>query len=559
MADPLRRPTAPTVTAPTLVPVAAAPPDAGPRPVAPAPDATARDDQASPWSDASARFTSDGPLQAAWVAATASLERCIVAYPGRDPILHEGAIYDGAWVESTASICAEVLARFYPRVATETIRRIVSRPSPDGQLPYKVARNGPSYAHVQMVTPFARSIARVAALAADPDLLADAYPALVGHDAWLATHRDTRGTGGVEAFCTLDTGQEHSPRFWHIPDHCPGAVASRYDADNPRLPFVAPDLTANVAAQRLALAGIAAALREDPTPWREAAIRSQRALFEQTWHAHDGTFYDRDALGEPVRVSTDVLLRVLACGIGDDAFFDAAATKHLLNSRRFFAQYPFTAVAMDDPRFDPHASANTWGGATTMLSVLRAPDAFEAHGRYVELGWALWPALSALGRDPRFAQTLDPWVGAAGFSADHAPAALALLDLVERCCGVLPRYDGTIWVTGSRPGAVEASVPADSSYQRTVRGRRLEVTLARDRATLSIDGMVRCTFPAGLRLILDADARLVELVGMVARTVAGKVTWDGVAADVAVGGNERWAWDGGRPRRTVVRGVLVPS
>ena len=34
-------------------------------------------------------------------------------------------------------------------------------------------------------------------------------------------------------------------------------------------------------------------------------------------------FYDRDALGEPVRVSTDVLLRVLACGIGDDAFFDA--------------------------------------------------------------------------------------------------------------------------------------------------------------------------------------------------------------------------------------------
>lgn len=511
------------------------------------------------WSDARVTFAADGPLDAAWHAASERLERCLVAHPGRAPILHEGGIYGGAWVESTASICCEVLARFLPGVAAETIRRVVSQPGPDGQLPYKVTPEGPSYAQIQMVTPFARSVARVAALAADPALLADAYPALAAHDAWLAEHRDTRGTGGVEAFCTYDTGHDRSPRFWHVPDGCPDGDATRYDRDNPRLPFVAPDLTANVAAQRLALAGIAASLQLDPEPWRAKAARSQRALLEQTWHAEDGTFYDRDAQGEPVRVNTDALLRVLACGIGGDAFFDAAAERHLLNPRRFFAAFPFTSVALDDPRFDPHTAYNSWAGPTNMLAILRAPDAFEPHGRYVELGWALWPTVAALSREIRFAQTLSPWVGEQGFTSDYAPAILALLDFVERCCGVLPRFDRTLWVTGMRAPQVQHDLPATSTaYARDVDGRRYDLRVEGEDATLRVDGAVSAVFPAGLRLVLDAEGDLLEIVGMVARTVEGEVTWGGTTAAVAVAGNERWAWNAGRPARVAARGVIVP-
>ncbi len=511
------------------------------------------------WSDAEASLEASGPLQDAWWAATRHLERCVVAHAGRPPILHEGGIYDGAWVESTASLCCEVLARFSPKLATETMRRVLSQPAPSGQLPYKVTPHGPSYRQIQMVTPFARSVLRVAALSGDADLLADAYPALAGHDAWLATHRDTRGTGGVEAFCTYDTGHDRSPRFWHIPDGCPGGDAARYDRDNPRLPFVAPDLTANVAAQRLALAEIAAALGEDPEPWRAAAARSLDALMAHTWHAEDGTFYDLDARGEPVRVNTDALLRVLACGVGDDAFFDQAVRAHLLNTRRFFAAYPFTSVAMDDARFDPHVQHNSWAGPTNMLAILRAPDAFEAHGRYVELAWALWPTVAALSREIRFAQTISPWRGDQGFTSDYAPAILALLDFVERCCGVLPRPDGSVWVTGASVPQVQHDVPATTThYRRRVGERRLGLRVAEGTATLEVDGRIRATFPAGLRLVLDADLNLVEIVGLVGRTVTGPLTWGDAVAEVAIAGNERWSWNAGHPTRTAARGIIAP-
>lgn len=103
--------------------------------------------------DADVTFAADGPLAAAWHRARVGLERCFVSVGARPPILHEGGGYGGAWVESTASICCEVLARFHPDVAAETVRRVTSQPRPDGLLPYKVTPDGPSYRQIQMVTP----------------------------------------------------------------------------------------------------------------------------------------------------------------------------------------------------------------------------------------------------------------------------------------------------------------------------------------------------------------------------------------------------------------------
>src|SRR3546814_15081186 len=107
------------------------------------------------------------------------------------------------------------------------------------------------------------------------------------------------------------------------------------------MPYVAPDLTANVACQRVYLARIAAELGEDPAPWEEKAAASLAALEHQCWDATDGTFYDRDRSGAFVRVLSDVLLRVLACEVGDDAFFVEALERHLLRTRRFLSHYGF--------------------------------------------------------------------------------------------------------------------------------------------------------------------------------------------------------------------------
>src|SRR5690606_24885656 len=126
----------------------------------------------------------------------------------------------------------------------------------------------------------------------------------------------------------------------------------RFDPDNPLLPYIAPDLTANVACQRNYLSQMAEALglQED---WREKAAQSRAALFEHCFDPDDAFFYDRDRHNRFVRVQSDVLLRVLACEIGDGELFREALDRYLLNTRKFFAKFPLTSIALDDPRFDP--------------------------------------------------------------------------------------------------------------------------------------------------------------------------------------------------------------
>ena len=290
----------------------------------------------------------------------------------------------------------------------------------------------------------------------DRAFLRTMYDAMARYDGWLAKYRDTRGTGGVEAFCAYDTGHDLSSRFWHMPDSPFGNDGRTYNPDNPLLPFVAPDLTANVACQRQYLALIAEELGEDGTGWRDKATASTEALFANCYDRDDAFFYDLDRHGRHVRVQSDVLLRVLACEIGDDAFFETALRRYLLNTRKFFAKYPFTSLALDDPRFDPAFDHNSWNGPSNFLSLIRAPQAFEAHHRHVELTWALYPILSALFNADRFAQCLSPFTGKEGFTEVYSPAILCLLDFIERLSGILPRPDGTLWFTGLVPYEVHA-------------------------------------------------------------------------------------------------------
>ena len=100
---------------------------------------------------------------------------------------------------------------------------------------------------------------------------------------------------------------------------------------------MAPDLTANVACQRKYLAKIARELGRT-NDWDSKGACSEKALLDQCYDAVDDYFYDRDASGRFVRLQSDVLLRVLACEIGDDTLFERMLEKYLLNTRKFFAR-----------------------------------------------------------------------------------------------------------------------------------------------------------------------------------------------------------------------------
>lgn len=473
-----------------------------------------------------------GPLEARWREALAELDSCVRALgDGTGPaVLTEGPAYPGTWIESTGSISAEVLTRFAPEVARATSEQFAALRRDDGLLPYKVVDGGPGFTQIQIVTPFARTVWNHYLLTGhgdggrDREYLRTMFSAMTGMDAWLAQFRDTRGTGGVEAFGTFDTGHDMSPRFWFAPDR-PLGDARFVDPANAILPFVAPDLTANVAAQRSYLALIAAELGLDPEPWRAGAAASTAALFAQCFDDGDGIFYDRDATGELRRVQSDVLLRVLECEIGDDSFFAAALERYLMNTSKFLAHYGFTSLALDDPRFDANAGRNSWGGPVNFLSLLRSPHPFEHHGRVAELALTAAPVLAAVARADRFPQCLDPWSGEAGFTSQYSPAILWFLDAIERHTGILERPDGELWFSGMAPTRLDHGASASAvGYARTVGAVRFELVADDASVVVFRDGVEFASFPRGWRLVTDRSGTLSAVVGLAARPVAGTLT-----------------------------------
>ena len=508
------------------------------------------------------RFVASSPaMETRHDDAVRELLTCIKPTADAHPILNEGGIYLGCWLESTGTINAELLSRFIPSVAADTFAGFAQHQRDDGLFPYKLTAAGPVFSQIQTVTPLARSVWTHYALnGRDKVWLAQMYAAMARNDAWLAQWRNTRGTGAVEAFCAFDTGHDLSARFWHVPDSPFNNDTKACYPDNPLLPFIAPDLTANVACQRHYLARIAEQLGEDGSDWHAKADASTAALFAQCFDAEDGCFYDRDRHDRLVRIQSDVLLRVLACEIGDDAFFTQALERYLLNTAKFFAKYPFTSLALDDPRFDRAFDHNSWCGPTNLLSLIRAPHAFEAHHRHVELSWVLQPTLSALFKSSRFAQTLNPFTGEAGFTEAYAPSILCLLDFLERLCGIQPRPDDTLWFTGLTPQQIEhRDVAHETGYARRVDGHDFELINTPTGIAAWRDHAPLFSAPRGVRIITDRSGQIMSLVGLSASPITGTLTTPQANHAFTVAPNEQLDLSGNQLVRVRNPGMVVPT
>ncbi|MGC6584114.1 MGH1-like glycoside hydrolase domain-containing protein [Paenibacillus sp. Dod16] len=515
------------------------------------------------WQTTGVRFAaSGGRLETAYYTALEKLLACIVPMNGSDPILQEGGIYLGCWLESTGTINAELLSRLIPSVSETTYLAFADQQREDGLLPYKLTENGPSFRQIQLVTPLARCVWNHYELhGRDLSFLKTMYQAMSRYDDWIARYRSTRGTGCVEAFSTFDTGHDLSPRFWHVPDTPYRNDAAAFHPDSPVLPFLAPDLTANIYCQRMYLARMAEELGESGADWRAKAEASLNSLFRYCYDVEDQFFYDRDRNEELVRVQSDVLLRVMACEVGDRELFDDMLRRYLLNTRKFFAKYPFTSMAMDDPRFDPSSSYNSWGGPSNFLSLIRAPHAFEHHHRYVELTWVLQPILSALSKAKRFPQTLSPWTGEEGFTEMYSPSILCLLDYVERLCGIMPIGSDQLWFTGLLPVDMDhgEEVAGNTAYSRTVNGLHYELVNTPDNVTVYREGRVHIQAPAGIRLVTDRSGQLEGVIGMSVRTIEGELRYQGTSIPIQIKGNETQLYSDGDLKTERDIGIIYPA
>ncbi len=503
-------------------------------------------------------------LENVYYAALSKLADCVKPSAEGKSILQEGGVYFGCWLESTGTINTEILSRFCPEAAESTFEQFAVLQREDGLLPYKITANGPVFKQIQLVTPPARSVwTHYRVNGRDREFLRRMYSALARYDEWLAQYRDSRRTGCVEAFCTFDTGHDLSPRFWHIPDTPYEDDPAKYDPHVPNLPLVAPDLTASVYCSRRYLSLMAAELgMEDMAEhWTHKANRLLQSLIDHCYHEDDGFFYDLDANGSFNRIQSDVLLRVLASEVGDDTYFSSSLRRYLLNSRKFFSKYPLTSIAMDDPRFDPSSSYNTWGGAVNFLSLIRAPHAFEHHGRHVELTWILQPIVSAISNMKRFGQCLSPWTGEEGFTETYSPAILCVLDYIERLCGILPTGNGELWFTGLMPQTRDhgTKLADETAYSRTVDGIVFELHNTRGECAIYRDGELLCRFPAGVRVVTDRGGNLRSVVGMSIRPAVGRLSYGGRSQELRVEGNEVLRYEGGKLEVESAPGVVLPA
>ncbi|MDR2150804.1 MAG: hypothetical protein LBO67_08365 [Spirochaetaceae bacterium] len=491
------------------------------------------------------------------------LMNCVVPSVRGTPMLMEGSMYIGSWLESTGTINTEILSRFCPQTAQATFELFADYMRADGLIPYKMTDAGPSYRQVQMVTPLARSVWNHYACHRDRGFLKKMYDAISCNDQWLAKYRNTRATGCVEAFCTFDTGQDASPRFWHVPDTPYHGDPSCYDQDNPILPFLAPDMTANVYCQRRYLARMAEELNLDRTVWEERAAQSLNSLMRYCYDEEDHFFYDRDRYDRFVKVQSDNLIRVFACEVGDDALFADALSRYLLNTRKYFGRYPISTFAFDDPRFFQLFGFNTWAGHVSFLTEIRLPVAFEYHHRFVELTWILGPILSMLSRFTKFSGGLNPWVGHIVGAGDdnYSPTMLCVLDYIERLSGIYPSPDQELWFTGLVPRGIDYGevVAEETGYSRIIDNACFELTNEPEISSVYKDSTLLYTFPSGIRLITDRTGALRSIIGMTVRTISGEIRSCDQSILFTVSGNERLQYTGSGFVRIENPGIIPPN
>lgn len=427
------------------------------------------------------------------------------------PLLVEGAVYPGAWLEC-GPYEGYVYRHIRPDVARQNQLAFFALQRPDGQLPASIKMSEAGYGQIQMVVPIAATAWEIASETQDAELLEKAYAACSRWDAWLSTYRNTRGTGLVEGFCTYDTGHDNSPRWKGIPNRCPDADAKKFPPIA-GMPRICPDLSATVYGGRVALAEMAKALGKgtEADQWNEKAATIRRLITEKLYSPEDACFYDLDTDNKFIRIRGDLMTRVAGEHVVDREVFGQMWQKQFGNPKAFWAPYPLPSIALDDPAFVRPIPRNSWGGATQALTALRAPRWMEFYGRSAELGHLMMQWTEAISRYTEFRQQMDPLTG--DFTrvdpSGYSPAALVFVDATWRLGG--PRLEGKQIEWNVRPGSFQ---PGTHFVRKLPDGRSAEVLYGTNGAALSLGGKRLMQVQGTVRLVSDGAGRIQSALGI---------------------------------------------
>ncbi|WP_263410011.1 MGH1-like glycoside hydrolase domain-containing protein [Terriglobus tenax] len=431
-----------------------------------------------------------------------------------DPVLIEGSDYPGIWQE-----CAPqeglLYRHFRPDAARNNHLGFFQLQKPDGQLPASIKVSEVGYGQIQMVVPIAATAWELSQATGDHELLEKAYTACGRWDQWLMKFHNSRGTGLVEGYCTYDTGHDNSYRWHGVPNRRKDADATKWPDGIPGLPRLSPDLSATAYGGRIALAAMAKALGkpQEEAHWLEQAAHIRELILTKLYSEEDACFYDLDSDNKFVRVRGDAMIRVCGEHVPDQKLFNTLWERQIHNPKAFWAPFPLTSIAMDDPGFEKRPfPRNTWSGPPQALLALRVPRWMEHYGHTAEMSHLMDRWCDAILRDGTFRQQMDPANGEFTQSGNpnYSPCALVLMDFTWRLAGVRKEGDTLEW--NIRPNyAASKDARFSLKFNKT---HRAELTYKGNTATLTLDGNKIGTASGTFRLTTTLDGKVTRITGI---------------------------------------------
>ncbi|MGB6544471.1 MAG: hypothetical protein WBE97_02495, partial [Candidatus Acidiferrales bacterium] len=426
------------------------------------------------------------------------------------PVLIEGSVYQRLSGEGGPHE-GLIYGVIRPDVARNNQMAFFALQREDGLIPHAMKSNEIGWRHLQLAVPLVATAWELSQQTGDSELLETAYNGWSRFDAWLRRYRDTRHTGLCEGFCTFDTGQDKSPRWAGIPDSCPDDDA-RKCPPLASLPRLCPDMSATVYGGRVALAAMARALGKsaEADRWLADADAIRAAILNRLYSADDAAFYDLDAQNQFVRVRGEVIARVLGEHVVDEKLFATIYDRQIHNPAAFWAPYPLTSIALDDPKFVRSIPENSWGGASQALTALRATRWMEYYKKPADFAHLMQQWVASICRAGEFYQQIDPVDGTSTQApANYSPAALVLFDFTWRLAGVRQADDNL--ECNIRPPAHEVR----ATYRLKVTPRQIaEIRYAQGRAELFLNGKLICRTGGTVRLLSDLDGNIHTATGI---------------------------------------------
>ena len=233
-------------------------------------------------------------------------------------------------------------------------------------------------------------------------------------------------------------------------------------------------------------------------------MRFRRLIIDKLYSPEDAAFYDLDAQDHFVRIRGDVISRVLGEHVVDQKLFDTIYECEIHNPKAFWAPYPLTSIALDDPTFVRPIPRNSWGGASQALTALRAPRWMEEYGKPADLAQLMQQWVRAIERNGSFLQQMDPLTGDfTPDTGDYSPAALVFISFTWRLAGV--RQVGDVLEWNLLPPAQSVS----ATYRLQVTPTKIaQIKYSAGQAELSLNDKFLWRTSGVVRLITDLDGKL---------------------------------------------------